>query len=68
MAMLVTVIDLLVFADPTAHVPPGNLHLNVVANSYTPEIQDALEPYVYEVVGQYLPKIEARRISHLGPF
>ena len=31
----------------------GNLHLNVVADSYTPEIEDALEPYIYEVVGQY---------------
>jgi FAD/FMN-containing dehydrogenase len=32
----------------------GNLHLNIVADSYTPEIQEALEPYIYEVVGQYL--------------
>jgi len=32
------------------HVGDGNLHLNVVAESYTPEIQDALEPYIYEVV------------------
>lgn len=31
----------------------GNLHLNVVADSYTPEIQDALEPYIYEVVGRH---------------
>jgi hypothetical protein len=29
----------------------GNLHLNIVADSYTAEIQDALEPYIYEVVG-----------------
>jgi len=29
----------------------GNLHLNVIADAYLPEIQDALEPYIYEVVG-----------------
>ena len=29
----------------------GNLHLNIVADAYLPEIQDALEPYIYEVVG-----------------
>lgn len=40
---------------PTIHVvTPGNLHLNIVADSYTPEIQEALEPYIYEVVGKYL--------------
>lgn len=33
---------------------PGNLHLNVVADAYLPEIQTALEPYIYEVVGKYL--------------
>jgi FAD/FMN-containing dehydrogenase len=32
-------------------VPLGNLHLNVVAKAYTPEIQAALEPFVYELVG-----------------
>ena len=30
---------------------PGNLHLNVVAAAYTPEIEAALEPFVYELVG-----------------
>lgn len=29
----------------------GNLHLNIVADAYLPEIQEALEPYIYEVVG-----------------
>ena len=29
----------------------GNLHLNVVAQAYSQEIQDALEPFIYEVVG-----------------
>lgn len=33
---------------------PGNLHLNIVADAYTPEIQDALEPFVYELVGTSL--------------
>lgn len=32
---------------------PGNLHLNIVAAAYTQEIQDALEPFVYEFVGKY---------------
>jgi len=31
----------------------GNLHLNIVAASYSPEIQAALEPFVYELVGKY---------------
>ncbi len=34
------------------HFPIGNLHLNIVAADYTPEIQAALEPFVYEVVGK----------------
>lgn len=29
----------------------GNLHLNIIAEAYTPEIEAALEPYIYEVVG-----------------
>lgn len=33
----------------------GNLHLNIVADAYLPEIQEALEPYVYEVVGMWSP-------------
>jgi hypothetical protein len=32
----------------------GNLHLNVIADTYTPEIQNALEPFIYELVGMYL--------------
>lgn len=31
----------------------GNLHLNIVADQYLPEIQDALEPFVYELVCEY---------------
>lgn len=32
----------------------GNLHLNVVAEAYSDEVQAALEPFVYELVGEYL--------------
>jgi hypothetical protein len=31
----------------------GNLHLNVIADAYTVEIQNALEPFIYELVGVY---------------
>ncbi|RDB28695.1 D-lactate dehydrogenase [cytochrome] 2, mitochondrial [Hypsizygus marmoreus] len=41
------------------HVGDGNLHLNIVAESYTPEIQDALEPYVYEVVASHRGSVSA---------
>ncbi|KAG5654760.1 hypothetical protein H0H81_003768 [Sphagnurus paluster] len=41
------------------HVGDGNLHLNVVANSYTPEIQNALEPYIYEVVASHRGSVSA---------
>lgn len=30
----------------------GNLHLNVVAAKYSPEIEAALEPFIYELVGE----------------
>lgn len=36
-----------------SHANQGNLHLNVIAAAYTPEIQAALEPFVYELVGMY---------------
>jgi hypothetical protein len=29
----------------------GNLHLNIAAAAYTPEIESALEPFIYELVG-----------------
>ncbi|KAH9937580.1 FAD-binding domain-containing protein [Fomitopsis serialis] len=41
------------------HVGDGNLHLNVVANAYTPEIEAALEPFVYELVAKYQGSISA---------
>jgi len=30
----------------------GNLHLNIIAEAYTPKIEAALEPFVYELVGK----------------
>lgn len=39
---------------PVSYITTGNLHLNVIADAYTPEIQAALEPYIYEVVGECL--------------
>ncbi|GLB36302.1 putative FAD linked oxidases, C-terminal domain [Lyophyllum shimeji] len=41
------------------HVGDGNLHLNVVAKSYSPEIQAALEPYIYEVVASHRGSVSA---------
>ncbi|KAK1223819.1 D-lactate ferricytochrome c oxidoreductase [Marasmius sp. AFHP31] len=41
------------------HVGDGNLHLNVIANAYTDEIQAALEPFVYELVASYRGSISA---------
>ena len=32
----------------------GNLHINIAAAAYTPEIESALEPFVYELVGESL--------------
>ncbi|KAF8314317.1 FAD-linked oxidase [Clavulina sp. PMI_390] len=37
----------------------GNLHLNIIAESYTPEIEAALEPYVYELVSSHKGSISA---------
>ncbi|KAG1793558.1 uncharacterized protein BJ212DRAFT_1490402 [Suillus subaureus] len=36
------------------HVGDGNLHLNVIAkHGYRPELEAALEPFIYEIVGAY---------------
>lgn len=35
------------------HMGDGNLHINIVANKYTEEIEKVIEPYVYEIVGEY---------------
>ncbi len=34
----------------------GNLHLNIVAAAYTQEIESALEPFVFELVGESEPE------------
>ncbi|KAF9569718.1 FAD-binding domain-containing protein [Agrocybe pediades] len=41
------------------HVGDGNLHLNVVADAFLPEIEQALEPYIYEVVASHRGSISA---------
>ncbi|KAH6917236.1 D2HGD protein [Coprinopsis sp. MPI-PUGE-AT-0042] len=41
------------------HVGDGNLHLNVIAHSFQPEIEAALEPYIYEVVQNLRGSISA---------
>ncbi|KAG8733435.1 hypothetical protein FRC11_006236 [Ceratobasidium sp. 423] len=41
------------------HVGDGNLHINVVADAYTPEIEAALEPFVFEVVQSHKGSISA---------
>ncbi|THH20002.1 hypothetical protein EW146_g1267 [Bondarzewia mesenterica] len=41
------------------HVGDGNLHLNIIAAAYTPEIEAALEPFVYELVASYNGSISA---------
>ncbi|KAG7099367.1 hypothetical protein E1B28_001223 [Marasmius oreades] len=41
------------------HVGDGNLHLNVIAKAYTQEIQDALEPFIYELVASHRGSISA---------
>ncbi|KAI0704906.1 hypothetical protein BC835DRAFT_1261778 [Cytidiella melzeri] len=41
------------------HVGDGNLHLNVIAAAFTPEIEAALEPFVYELVSKYKGSVSA---------
>jgi FAD/FMN-containing dehydrogenase len=41
------------------HVGDGNLHLNVIADTYTPEIQNALEPFIYELVASHRGSVSA---------
>ncbi|KIY50632.1 FAD-binding domain-containing protein [Fistulina hepatica ATCC 64428] len=41
------------------HVGDGNLHLNVVAETYTDDIQNALEPYIYEMVASHRGSVSA---------
>ncbi|EJD51392.1 FAD-binding domain-containing protein [Auricularia subglabra TFB-10046 SS5] len=41
------------------HVGDGNLHLNIVADSYSDEIAAALEPFVFELVASYRGSVSA---------
>jgi len=41
------------------HIGDGNLHLNIVADKFTPEIQATLEPFVYELVASYKGSVSA---------
>jgi FAD/FMN-containing dehydrogenase len=41
------------------HMGDGNLHLNITAKAYTPDITDAIEPYVYEWTQQHQGSISA---------
>ncbi|KZV63294.1 FAD-binding domain-containing protein [Peniophora sp. CONT] len=41
------------------HVGDGNLHLNICAAAYTPEIEAVLEPFVYELTASYNGSISA---------
>ncbi|EGN94321.1 hypothetical protein SERLA73DRAFT_171337 [Serpula lacrymans var. lacrymans S7.3] len=42
------------------HIGDGNLHINVIAKQgYTPEIEQALEPFIYEVVSSLKGSISA---------
>ncbi|KAF8588478.1 D-lactate dehydrogenase [Ramaria rubella] len=54
------------------HFGDGNLHLNVIAESYAPKVQSALEPFVYEFVSKYRGSISAehglglQKAPHIG--
>lgn len=41
------------------HIGDGNLHINIVAEAYTPEIEALIEPYVYEWTSKVLGSISA---------
>ncbi|WOO76955.1 Putative D-lactate dehydrogenase, mitochondrial [Vanrija pseudolonga] len=41
------------------HMGDGNVHINIVANKYAEEIENAIEPYVYEVVSAKSGSISA---------
>lgn len=54
------------------HFGDGNIHLNVIADSYAPEIQDALEPFIYKFVASHRGSISAehglglQKAPHIG--
>jgi hypothetical protein len=37
----------------------GNLHINICADKYDPEIEKVIEPYVYEIVAEQKGSISA---------
>lgn len=41
------------------HIGDGNLHINIVADSYAPEIESVIEPYIYEWVSRERGSISA---------
>ncbi|KAI8808718.1 hypothetical protein BJ742DRAFT_677575 [Cladochytrium replicatum] len=41
------------------HVGDGNLHLNIIATAYSPEILAGIEPYVYEWAQKYRGSVSA---------
>lgn len=41
------------------HVGDGNIHLNIAANSYSPKVTDAIEPYIYEWTQKHSGSISA---------
>ncbi|MCO5560112.1 hypothetical protein L7F22_013719 [Adiantum nelumboides] len=41
------------------HIGDGNLHINIVAESYAPEIESVIEPYIYEWVSREKGSISA---------
>ncbi|CAG8457336.1 6300_t:CDS:2 [Acaulospora colombiana] len=47
------------------HIGDGNLHLNITAESYTPEITALIEPWVYEWIEKYRGSISAGKIPGL---
>lgn len=47
------------FVTGYGHVGDGNLHINVVANAYSQEIEEALEPFVFEIVQSHRGSISA---------
>ncbi|WWC65521.1 uncharacterized protein I303_108139 [Kwoniella dejecticola CBS 10117] len=41
------------------HMGDGNLHINIVANKYTDEVEKIIEPYIYEIVAENEGSISA---------
>lgn len=54
-------LPLIVYPHPLA----GNLHVNIAVAAYTPEIESALEPFLYELVGESLDPTKATQANAL---